>query len=105
MRNPEPLTPDELQRLWRWERNMLRFHAAAMPLLVLCAGAALTWGDSEWMRRALLGLVMVMLAAAAFLQMREKCPRCGARLHTKLLLRLPERCWFCGVTFERPPAS
>jgi len=102
---PEPLTPDELQRLWRWERHMVRFHAVAMTVLVLGAGAAFLWSDIAWVRRLLLGLVLAMVAAATVLQLRERCPRCNARLRTKSLLRLPARCNICGIAFERPPGG
>jgi hypothetical protein len=105
VRVPEPLRPDELQRLWRWERHMTRFHAVAMSLLVLCAAAAYFWSDVAWVRRSLLGVVLILVAAATVLQLREKCPRCGARLRTKSLLRLPAKCSMCGVAFERPPQS
>ncbi len=105
MRAPEPLSHDELQRLWRWERHMTRFHALAMALLVLCAAAAYFWSDIAWVRRSLLGLVLLLVGAATVLQLREKCPRCGSRLRTKSLLRLPARCNICGVAFERPPAA
>lgn len=102
---PEPLNRDELQRLWTWERHMTRFHAVAMTLLVLCAAAAYLWSDVVWVRRSLLGLVLLLVAAAAALQIREKCPRCGARLRTTSLLRLPARCNGCGIPFARPPAG
>lgn len=103
MRALEPLTPDELQRLWRWERHMTRFHAVAMTALVLCAGAALLWSDIAWVRRSLLALVLLLVAAATVLQLRERCPRCHSRLRTKSLLRLPDRCNICGIAFDRPP--
>ena len=57
MRASEPLTRDELERLWRWERQMVRFHAVAMTLLVLCAAAAYLYSDIAWMRRSLLVFV------------------------------------------------
>jgi hypothetical protein len=104
MRAPEPLTANELNRLWRWERHMARFHVLAMALLILCGVAALLWSDVAWVRRTLLAAVMLLVGAATLLQLREKCPRCGARLRTKSLLRLPARCGICGVPFERPPA-
>ena len=84
---------------------MTRFHAVAMSLLVLCAAAAYFWSDVAWVRRSLLGVVLILVAAATVLQLREKCPRCGARLRTKSLLRLPAKCSMCGVAFERPPQS
>ena len=79
MRILEPLSRDELQRLWRWERHMTRFHAAAMTLLALCAAAAFVWSDIVWVRRLLLAIVLLLVAAATMLQLREKCPRCGSR--------------------------
>ena len=105
MRILEPLSRDELQRLWRWERHMTRFHAVAMTLFVLCAAAAFLWSDVVWVRRVLLATVLLLVVAATMLQLRERCPRCGSRLRTKSLLRLPARCSMCGVAFERPPAS
>ena len=105
MRIPEPLSRDELQRLWRWERHMTRFHAVAMTLFVLCAMAAFLWSDVVWVRRVLLAVVLLLVGAATMLQLRERCPRCGSRLRTKSLLRLPERCSMCGVAFERPPGG
>jgi hypothetical protein len=105
VRNLEPLSRDELERLWRWERHMTRFHAVAMTLLLVCAAATFLWSDIAWLRRLLLAIVLLLVAAATMLQLREKCPRCGARLRTKSLLRLPERCSICKIAFERPPAS
>lgn len=102
---PEPLRRDELQRLWLWERQMTRFHAVAMTLLVLFAAAAYFWSDITWVRRSLLVLVVLLVGAATVLQVREKCPRCGSRLRTKSLLRLPANCSICGIAFERPPTG
>ena len=105
MHTREPLTRDELVRLWRWERHMLRFHTVAMTLLVLAAAAAYLYSDIAWVRRSLLVLVTALVVAATILQVREKCPRCGARLRTKSLLRLPDKCAVCGTDFERPPTT
>jgi hypothetical protein len=101
----QPLTRAELERLWRWERHMLRFHAVAMTLLVVAAAAAYLYSDIAWVRRSLLVLVAALVVAATVLQVREKCPRCGARLRTKSLLRLPEKCGVCGTPFARPPTG
>ena len=103
MSAPKPLTHGELERLWRWERHMLRFHAVAMTVLALCAAATYFYSDIAWLRRSMLALVLLLVVAATILQVREKCPRCGARLRTKSLLRLPDKCGVCGIPFERPP--
>jgi hypothetical protein len=103
VRAPEPLTRTELQRLWRWERDMGRFHTAAIAALLVCALAIYLYSDIAWARRSVLVAVIALVAAATVLQLRERCPRCNARLRTKTLLRLPARCHFCGVAFERPP--
>lgn len=100
----EALTAEELRRLRQWERNMVRFHAVAIPLLILSAAAVFFWSDVVWLRRLLLALVLALVAGATFLQLRERCPRCRARLRTKSFLALPARCNMCGVPFENPPS-
>jgi hypothetical protein len=100
---PKPLTQEELRRLWRWEQHMVRFHVMAIAILVPCAVAAYFYSDVSWLRRSVLVLVVALVAAATIVQVREKCPRCGARLRTKTMMRLPARCQFCGVAFDRPP--
>lgn len=100
----EPLNQDELQRLWRWERHMMRFHAVALTALALGAGAAYLYSDIAWVRRSILVLVVALVVAATLLQVRETCPRCRSRLRTKSLLRLPDKCGVCGIPFPRPPA-
>ena len=82
MHTREPLTREELKRLWRWEQHMFRFHAVALTILAVCAAAAFFYSDIAWVRRLLLVLVALLIVAATILQMREKCPRCGARLRT-----------------------
>lgn len=102
MQLPEPLTRTELERLWRWESNMVRFHMFAIPLLALSGLAVYTYSDVAWVRRSVLVFVAVLTIAATVVQFSEKCPRCGSRLRVRLF-RLPARCHYCGVAFERPP--
>jgi hypothetical protein len=101
----EPLKPDELERLWRFERRMVRFHAVAMPALLLAAVLVFLYGEVIWFRRSVLVLVFLLVIAATMLQLSEKCPRCGARLRVRSLMRLRDRCHYCGVAFERPPSG
>jgi Kef-type K+ transport system membrane component KefB len=98
---PEPLTPVELERLRRRERQTAAFHAAAVGVLLLIGLGAYRYGDVAWFRGLFLALVAALAAAAALVQVRERCPRCGARLRSKLLLALPEKCTGCGVSFQR----
>ena len=100
---PEPLTGIELERIWRWERQMIAFYASAITLIAIAMAAAVTFGDVVWLRRSLLGLVLALVAAGSFVQFREKCPRCGRRLGSQSRLLLPVRCRGCRVEFERPP--
>jgi Flp pilus assembly protein TadB len=100
---PEPLTQDEQERLWRWEKRSLRFHAVAIPVLFTACLLAFFFSEIAWLRRSLLVLAVVLVGAATMLQLSEKCPRCRAKLRMKSLMRLPARCSYCGVPFERPP--
>ena len=101
----EPLTREELERLWRRERQMTWFHSAAMVVLLLIGVAAYRYGDLAWFRGLFVGVVGVLVVAAGVLQLRERCPRCGARLRTKVLVLLPDKCGACGVALSRPPAT
>ena len=100
---PAPLTRPELERLWRWERWMIRYYAMAMVVIAIAAALAITYGDIPWARRSVLALVLALVLAATVVQFRERCPRCGSRLGTQSRLLLPDRCRTCGVRFERPP--
>jgi hypothetical protein len=103
MRPQEPLTREESEPLWRWERRITWLNVAAMGGLLLAGVAAHRFGDFAWLQRPFLGGAIVLIAAAAVLQFRERCPRCGARLRSKLLNLLPDKCASCGVDFPRPP--
>jgi hypothetical protein len=105
MRQPEPLTHAEMEPLWRWERQMTWLHASAMGALLVASVAIHRYGDLPWLRIPLLGGVVVLVAAAAVMQFREGCPRCRARLRSKLMTALPDKCARCGVAFPRPPRA
>jgi hypothetical protein len=105
MTRPPPLTRAEMERLWRWERGMRRFYIAAMVILAVAGMLAVTYSDEVYLRRGVLALVAALVIAASILQLRERCPRCGARLSFKSSLTLPARCGKCGAVFERAPAN
>jgi hypothetical protein len=105
MANEVPLQRSELERLWRWERLMVRFYAVAMALILISGGLVFAYNETAWVRRSLLGLVLLLVLAATLLQLRERCPRCRARIKLKSGFMLPDRCLPCGVAFERPPKT
>jgi hypothetical protein len=101
----EPLTRAELERLWRWERQMTWLYGAAMAGFLLAGVAANRFGDLAWLHRPLLAGAAILVVAAAVLQFRERCPRCRARLRSGILRMLPGRCSQCGVPFPRQPPA
>jgi hypothetical protein len=100
---PKPLDAAERQRVWRWERRMIWFYGIALNLL--CGAIALLSQnlDNAPLRRAVLGLIVVLAAAGAYVQFGETCPRCGSRLGRQSRFVLPDACRVCGVDFPRPP--
>ncbi len=100
---PAPLTPPELERLWRWERHMIRYYAMAVTVIAAAAAAAVAYGETPWVRRSMLALILLLVLAATYVQFRERCPRCGKRIGSQSRLLLPDKCKGCGVRFERPP--
>jgi hypothetical protein len=101
----DPLTREESEWLWRWERQMTWLNVSAMGGLLLAGVAAHRFGDFAWLQRPFLAGAIVLIAAAAVLHFRGRCPRCGARLRGKLLKLLPDKCAVCGVAFPRPPPA
>jgi len=105
MRPQEPLTPEEMQPLWRWERQVSWLQVAAMGGFLLAGLAANRFGDLAWLSHPLLAGAVALLLAAAVLQLRARCPRCRTRLRSKILRLLPDKCADCGVVFPRPPSA
>ena len=103
MHHQEPLTHEEMEGLWRWERQITWLNVAAMGCLVLASVAAYRFGDFSWLQRPLLAAVLILVAVAAILQLNARCPRCGARLRSRILRLLPDKCSTCGVEFPRAP--
>jgi peptidoglycan/LPS O-acetylase OafA/YrhL len=103
VRQQEPLTSEELERLERRERQLTLVHAAGLGVLLLAGLAASRYGDVAWLRGLFLAALGALAVAAAVVQLRERCPRCGARLRRKLLVALPGNCAACGVALTRPP--
>jgi hypothetical protein len=103
MRPPhqQPLTPAELDRLRRRERQTGWFHLATLGVLLAGGLGAWRYGDLAWFRGLFLALLAALAVAAAFVQLRERCPRCSARLRSRLLLALPDKCPACGVSLQR----
>ncbi len=96
---PEPLTRAESERLWRYERALVRAGAMAVLLLAVGLGAAYAFGEAAWVRLAVIAGAAALILGALMLQMGERCPRCGTRVAS---LTPPERCRNCGVAFPRP---
>lgn len=105
MRQQEPLTHEDMTPLWRWERQMGWFHIGAMGALVLAGVVVHNYGDLAWLRRFLLGAVLVLVVGATVLQFRARCPRCNARVRSKILRMLPDKCAACGVDFPGRPQA
>jgi hypothetical protein len=95
-----PLTPAERARIRRWQRHMFVYYGIAMIMLALAAGLTALFFEMPWVRRAALGMLLVLVIAATLVQFRERCPRCGMRLGSQGRLFLPERCRGCGIAFD-----
>jgi hypothetical protein len=101
--HPTPLTSQEVDRLRRWERRMIRSYATIIMVIAAGIGLSLVYGEAGEMRFLVLGAAALIAIGVAVAQFRERCPRCQTRLGSQSLLLLPDRCRTCGVAFPRPP--
>lgn len=101
---PEPLSRPECERIWAWERWMMGFYALAMVVVMLLAWFASIHGGTTGGRMLVVGVIVLLAIAGAYVQFREKCPRCGTRLGRQSRLVLPQKCRSCGVEFPRADA-
>lgn len=101
---PDPLTREECQRIWRWERRMLGYYTFAMVAILGAISLASFMGNSTRGRLLIVGLLAVLAVAGAYVQFRERCPRCDTRLGRQSRLMLPQKCRQCGVEFPRQPS-
>lgn len=81
---------------------MLRYYALATAALIAAGALTVTYSDSPWIRRSMLIGVVGLMLAGAFVQLRERCPRCAARIGAQTRLLLPGKCKKCGVIFDGP---
>lgn len=101
--HPAPLTSEEVDRLRRWERRMIRSYATVVMVIAAGIGLSLVYGEAGAMRYLVIAAAALIGLGIAVAQFRERCPRCGTRLGSQSLLLLPDRCRTCGVAFPRPP--
>ena len=98
---PKPLDEAELVRVHTWQRNMYRYYGVAMILIAAGWFAMTRYSDVPWIRPGLFAMVIALMAVGAFVQFRERCPRCGFQLGRQARLILPAKCKSCGVGFPR----
>lgn len=96
-----PLDATERERIWRWERTMVRFYTLAMVVLAVCALVLWGYSTERWARLSVAGAVSLLALVAGWVQFRERCPRCNTLLGRQSRLMLPLRCKVCKVEFPR----
>jgi hypothetical protein len=76
---PPPLRPHELVRLWRWQRRMFVFYGIAIALLGVAVGL-MALGDLVWVRRAALGVLMLLAFSPPRFNSASAVPAAGCAL-------------------------
>lgn len=95
---PVPLTPDEAQKLQRWQRRMRWVAVGTLFYLGLMAGftSALP-ADAQVARGVAFLILPAMIVAGVALQFSARCPRCGLHMGLQSSLGVPSECERCGV--------
>lgn len=91
------LNANELEELQLWQKRMITVLVTTMVALIFVVGVDLIIGMSR-MVASFAFLVLVALAGVGiFIQLSQKCPRCGYRLGFQTRLMVPDNCKKCGV--------
>ncbi|UZD65535.1 hypothetical protein [Marinobacter sp. AN1] len=92
------LTPEQNQRLRRWEAANKGYFifafAALIILLVFSSQLGLSSGDSWGPLGVLIALLVIPIIV---LQLQLKCPACGHPIGWQAKLMAPDQCRHCGV--------
>ena len=99
--DPVPLTPAELARVLEWQRRMYWFYGSAMILITIGFYLMIRFGETGWVRPLLLFMLIGLMAAGAYVQFRERCPRCQTLLGRQSRFVFGAKCKSCGVAFPR----
>jgi len=95
------LTPEQnaqLRRWERWNRNYFIFaFFALIVVLVFSSQLGISSGD-EW--GSLGVLLAILIVPIIFLQLRLKCPDCGAKIGWQAKLLAPDQCKACGTFLQ-----
>lgn len=98
----DPLTSAEIAGLWQQERRAIRLYVTALSILAAGFGLIAFAGVAIEMRYLVLLVALLLAAAALYVQLAIRCPRCSSRLAVQSPLLLPDRCKTCGVDIARP---
>jgi hypothetical protein len=101
---PPPLSRDESELIWRWERATIRVCALATVALALVFAIGWIAGSDAVTRRLIVAWFAGLIIVGLVSPLRQGCPRCGKRLSNMWRFRLADNCRSCGVAFPRRPA-
>lgn len=98
-----PLTGEEMDQLEGWETNLIAVYVIGLTALGgwIMVAALPFLANSRWLTPILLGVFFLALGFALFLQIREKCPRCGFRIGLTSWQALPKICLHCRVNLKK----
>ncbi|XKH02099.1 hypothetical protein LG325_04755 [Marinobacter nauticus] len=100
------LTPEQdaqLRRWERWNRNYFIFaFFALIVVLVFSSQLGISSGD-EW--GSLGVLLAILIVPIIVLQLRLKCPACGAKIGWQAKLLAPDQCRTCGTFLQSKKSS
>jgi len=93
----------KIRRWERWNRNYFVFaFVALVVVLVFSSQLGISSGD-DW---GSLGVLLVLLVAPiVVLQLRLRCPACGAKIGWQAKLMAPDQCKSCGVFLRSRDSS
>jgi prepilin signal peptidase PulO-like enzyme (type II secretory pathway) len=98
-----PLSKQECESLWRWQHQMIVYYTIALLLMAVAGFAVMKYPDNTSIGSMAIGLIFLLAGIGAYVQFREKCPRCSALIGRQARFLMPKVCKYCGIEFPPPP--
>lgn len=96
----EELRRDQVEELRQWQRRMIAIFVPSVASLVILVVGEIVLDLPALLEFAIVLTLVTLVGLGAWLQLKQKCPKCGYRIGFQSGLLTPLTCKRCGVSLR-----